>query len=320
MMQLAPQPKTLPGNKIAVLLMAHGGPHSLDDVEPMLKHIMKHRSPTPEIIGIIKERYRLIGGKSPHLEITTRQAQALQRELNLHGDRFRVYVGMRHWTPFIKDAVDQIVLDHPSFLVAIPLAPHYSKISVGAYVSSFKKAWEEAGCSVPMAVIEGFHDHPLLLSAFSEKVQKALDKYPASLRNSVVTLFTAHALPETILADGDPYPMELEKTVAGIVKNIGLTSWRFAYQSRGMTQERWLGPEVEEVINTLSKKGVKHLLVAPIGFVSDHVEILYDVDILYKEMAKTKGIALTRSESLNTSERFVSALASLVHKHIPSSA
>jgi len=303
--------------KTAVLLMAHGGPDSLDDVEPILRHIMKERVPSPEIIAQIKERYRLIGGKSPLLEIARQQAHALELELNKKSSRFKVYVGMRHWTPFIKEAVKQLVDDPPRHLVAVSLAPQYSKLSVGAYIQTLKSALADAGSTLPVTAVESWHDQPLLLDAFAKKVKEALAGYPDEIRSKVPVLFTAHSLPERILAEGDPYPKELEGTVAGIVKRLGLTSYRFAYQSRGMSPGKWLGPEVDDVINDLASKGERDLLVVPVGFVSDHVEILYDVDILYKNTARSKGIELRRTESLNASPLFIQALAAVVHAHLP---
>jgi ferrochelatase len=311
------KPSSKENEKIAVLLMAHGGPDSLDDVEPILRHIMKERVPSPEIIAQIKERYRLIGGKSPLLEIAQQQAKALEAELNQKSPRFRVYLGMRHWTPFIKEAVKQIVDDAPQHLIAISLAPQYSKLSVGAYIQTLKSALADAGSDLLVTAVESWHDQPLLLDAFAKKVKEALADYPEALRSTVPVLFTAHSLPERILAEGDPYPNELEKTVAGIVKRIGPVSHRFAYQSRGMSPGKWLGPEVDDVLNDLASKGERDLLLVPVGFVSDHVEILYDVDILYKNTARSKGIELRRTESLNASPLFIQALAAVVHAHLP---
>ncbi len=326
--------------KIAVLLMAHGGPDSLDDIEPFLRHIMKERVPSPEVVAQIKERYRLIGGKSPLLEITRQQAAALDAELNKRAPRFQVYIGMRHWSPFIKDTVQQILQDQPAHLIAISLAPHYSKLSVGAYIQALKTAiadlcvlsvptskyfpkvmitddFSAAGSNLPTTFVETWYDQPLLLDAFAKKVKEALAAYPEATRASVPILFTAHSLPERILAEGDPYPKELAATVAGIVQRLGPVDHRFAYQSRGMIPGKWLGPEVDEVLNEMASRGERHLLIAPVGFVCDHVEILYDIDILYKQTAKEKGIELRRTESLNASPLFIQSLAAVVHAHLP---
>ncbi|MFQ5780046.1 MAG: ferrochelatase [Nitrospiria bacterium] len=310
--------------RIAVLLMAHGGPGSLDDVEPFLSHIMKERKPSPEVVDQVRERYRLIGGKSSLLEVTQQQAQALEKMLNQAGSRFDVFVGMRHWTPFIHETVKEILDNRAESLVAVSLAPQYSRMSVGAYIAALKETLTEAGSDLPTTAVESWHDQPLLLDAFAEKVKKALADYPDAVRPKVQLLFTAHSLPERILAEGDPYPREVAATVAGVVErlrhHLSGMRWRFAYQSRGLRPGKWLGPEVEEVIDEMEEmvaKGDRHLLVVPVGFVSDHVEILYDIDILYKEAAASKGIELRRTESLNASPLFIKALAGVVHSNLP---
>ena len=314
-----PSIKKTAQEKIAVLLMAHGGPDSLNDVEPILRHIMKERVPSPEVIAQIKERYRLIGGKSPLLEIARQQANGLEAELNRRSPRFKfkVYLGMRHWTPFIKETVKEIVDDMPQHLIAVSLAPQYSKMSVGAYIQTLKTALSDAGSDLPVTAVESWHDQPLLLDAFAKKVKEALAAYPEEVRAAVPLLFTAHSLPERILSEGDPYPKELEGTVAGIAKRLGLASYRFAYQSRGMSPGKWLGPEVDEVLNEMAARNERRLLVVPVGFVCDHVEILYDIDILYKQTAASKGIELRRTESLNASPLFIQSLAAVVHAHLP---
>ena len=313
-------------SKIAVLLMAHGGPDSLDDIEPFLGHIMGGRTgapPSQEIVATVKSRYAMIGGRSPLLEITTRQAAALEKELNKKADRFSVSVGMRHWSPFIKETLQQIIQNKPVSLVAISMAPQYSKMSVGAYIQKAKEALADAcGSHLPVAFVEHWHTQPLLLDAFAKKVREGFLTYPEDERGSVFILFTAHSLPESIRAEGDSYPTHLQETVDGVVKRLGslLSSdqWRFAYQSQGMRGGVWLGPDVSEVLTELSADGRwKRILVAPIGFVADHVEILYDIDILYKEMAEKKGIALQRIESLNVTPLFIQALAATVHTHLP---
>lgn len=306
--------------------MAHGGPDSLDDIAPFLGHIMGGRGstlPSPEIIATVKSRYAMIGGRSPLLEITTQQAAALSKELNKKTDRFSVYVGMRHWTPFIKETIQQIIMDKPESLVAISMAPQYAKMSVGAYIQKAKEALASAGGGdISTAFVEDWHNQPLLLDAFSKKVREGLLTYPEEDRASVFLLFTAHSLPESIRAENDPYPTHLQETVDGIVKRLGSLlsqdQWQFCYQSQGMRGGVWLGPTVEAVLARLEAQGRwKKILIAPIGFVADHVEILYDIDILYKEIAEKKGIALQRIESLNVTPLFIQSLAATVHTHLP---
>jgi ferrochelatase len=312
-------------SKVAILLMAHGGPDSLDDIEPFLGYIMGGHGaqPSPEIIAAVKSRYQLIGGRSPLLEITTQQAAALEKELNKKTDRFSVYVGMRHWSPFIKDTLREIIMDKPEYLVAISMAPQYSKMSVGAYIEAAQKALlSEGGGDIPATFVRHWHNQPLLLDAFSKKVKEGLLAYPEADRADLFILFTAHSLPESIRADHDPYPTHLQETVDGVVKRLGsLVSpdqWRFAYQSQGMRGGVWLGPPVEEIFSAIEAAGRwKKILVAPIGFIADHVEILYDIDILYKGIAEKKGIQLRRTESLNVTPLFIQALAATVHTHLP---
>jgi ferrochelatase len=307
-------------NKIAVLLMAHGGPDSLDDIELFLGHIMKGRTPSPEIIATVKDRYQQIGGKSPLLGITNQQATSLEFKLNERADHFRVYVGMRHWSPYIKETVREILKDKPSHLIAISMAPQYARLSVGAYIDAVRSALSELGSNnLPVSFVTHWHTQPLLLDAFSKKVKSRFLEYPEWVRASASLVFTAHSLPESILAEGDPYPIHLKETMDGIVSRLGALlppeNIQFAYQSKGMSGGKWLGPDMEDVLKGLAVGST--VLMAPIGFVADHVEILYDIDILYKEMAKLKGVNLDRIESLNTAPLFIHALAAVVHANLP---
>ena len=314
------QPVSDHKNKIAVLLMAHGGPDSLDDIEPFLCHIMKGRTPSPDIIATVKDRYQQIGGKSPLLNITNQQAEALESKLNQRGTPFRVYSGMRHWSPYIKDVVREILDEKPSHLVAISMAPQYSRLSVGAYIEAVRGALsDQGGDHLSASFVPHWHQQPLLLDAFSKKVKSRIAAYPEAIRKSLQLVFTAHSLPALILAEGDPYPTHLQQTMEGIVSRLGALllpeNIQFAYQSKGMSGGKWLGPDMEDVLKGLTSNAT--VLMAPIGFVADHVEILYDIDIYYKEMAKARGIALDRIESLNTAPLFIHALAAVVHANLP---
>jgi protoporphyrin/coproporphyrin ferrochelatase len=303
-----------------VLLMAYGAASSLDEVEPYLKDIRGGRPTSPELVEEVKERYRLMGGRSPLLEITNQQAQALDSALNKGGDqRFRVYVGMRHWHPYIRETVAAIKNDGIRRLVGLCLTPYYSKMSVGAYFEKLKESQDEVGAKFKLSKVESWNDHPLLIQAISEKVEQALSKFPGTVRDKVPILFTAHSLPVRIVQEKDPYPQELLETVEAVVKKIGHGLFRFAYQSQGRTPEPWLGPEAGAVINELYDEGHRYLLMAPIGFISDHMETLYDVDILYRKQATDKGMRFERVESLNASLGFISAIADVVLKNLPAS-
>ncbi len=291
--------------RVAVLLMAYGGPGSLDQVEPYLADVRGGRPSAPAFVEEIKQRYALIGGRSPIRELTEAQAAGVQRAL---GERFTVYVGMRHWHPYIRDVVGGIVADGHRRLVGIVLAPHYSALSVGAYE---KQLLDAAAGQLETALVRSWGDHPKFLDAVAGRVAQALQRFPSPA--AVQVLFTAHSLPERILATGDPYPAELKASAAAVARRAGLTSWHFAFQSAGATPEPWLGPEAGAVMTELAGKGHRAFLIVPIGFVCDHVEVLYDVDIVYRQLAERLGVHLERTTSLNDDPLLVSALAEIAH-------
>jgi ferrochelatase len=261
-----------------------------------------------------------MGGRSPLLDITNQQAEAVEDALNkANSRRFRVYVGMRHWHPFIKETVEAMKKDGIKRVVGLCLTPYNSKMSVGAYLKKLQEAQEELHVNFKIGWVESWNDHPLLIQAIAEKVERALSKFPETVRRKVPILFTAHSLPARIVQEKDPYPQELLETVEAVVKKLGHGSYRFAYQSQGRTPEPWLGPEAGAVINELHGKGHRYLLMASIGFISDHMETLYDVDILYRKQATAKGMRFERVESLNASPLFISAMADVVLKHLPGS-
>lgn len=289
---------------IGVLVMAYGGPNDLGEVEPYLTDVRGGRPTAPEIIHEVRERYRAIGGRSPILEHTQAQAAALELELNTNGKMFKTFVGMRHWHPYIKDALAEMANAGISRAVGLVMAPHYSRLSIGAY---FKKV-EEAQSFLEIARIEHWPLLPGYLDALAERVRAALEKFPAA----VPIIFTAHSLPQRILEWNDPYPDELSATVAAVTERLGPHPYAFAYQSAAMTPDPWLGPDAGQVIARLAHEGHQHVLLAPIGFVCEHVEILYDVDIAYKRQAESLGMHLERIEMLNTAPRMITGLAERV--------
>ena len=287
---------------VAVLLMAYGGPGSLDEVEPYLADVRGGRPTAPELVTEIKGRYARIGGRSPIRERTEAQARALERAL---GPAWPVYVGMRHWHPFIAETVERIVAERGRRVVAIVLAPHFSTMSVGAYE---KKLLDAASGRLDLALVRSWGDHPKFLEAVAERVKQALQRFPAP--GAVQVVFTAHSLPERILPAGDPYADELRTSAAAVARLALVDEWRFAYQSAGATPEPWLGPEAGAVITELAPTR-KNFLIVPIGFVSDHVEVLYDVDVAYRGLAERLGARLERTDSLNDDPLLVAALADL---------
>ena len=303
---------------IGVLLMAYGGPDSLEDVEAYLLDIRGGRPTSPELVAEIKERYALIGGRSPLLDITRRQAKTLEANLNRAGEvRFRTYVGMRHWQPRIREAVAQMAGDGIEQAVALVMAPHYSRMSVGAYFKRLDEAVQDLGVNITFGRIESWHDHPGLIAALSEKARDALALFDGDGGGAAPkVIFSAHSLPSRIQEWGDPYDDQLHETAALVAEQLELPAdrWLFCYQSAGRSAEPWLGPHIEDVIVELGQTGERRLLVVPIGFMCDHVEILYDIDIEGRQLAQAHSARLERSESLNASPTFIAALADLVRR------
>jgi ferrochelatase len=291
---------------VAVLLMAYGTPSSEDEIAPYLAGIRRGRPPTPREVEELKQRYRMIGGRSPLLEITRTQASGLQQRLKEDGVEARVYFGMKHWHPYINETVQKILQDGYERLVALALTPYYSQMSIGGYKQALDKAfWNSKMC---IDFIESWYDNPIFHEAVAEKVRNALDKFPFSA--NVDLIFTAHSLPERILEKGDPYSHQIQVSSQAVADLLGLGHWSVAYQSAGMTQEKWLGPDILEELKSRSRGS--SVLIVPIGFVSDHLEILYDIDVKAQQLAKDVGLKLLRSESLNATPTFIRALAEIV--------
>ena len=293
---------------IAVLMMAHGTPDSLEEMGEYLTRVRGGRPPSPELLREMVHNYEAIGGRSPLTELTRAQARALEAAL---GPPYRVFVGMRNWHPLIEDAVKEITAAGATRCIGIPMAPQYSALSVEKYLQEARRHVPD---ELPLTLVQSWFDHPGLLEAFAENVRRALAG--ASVDR---VIFTAHSLPERVkdLAgpSSPPYPVQFEKTAAGVARLLGLGEWRTAYQSAGRTPEPWLGPTLEEVLVETSRAGSRRVLVVPVGFVCDHTEILFDIDRQAKKVARELGMELERSESLNTSPRFIEAVAEIVRAH-----
>jgi ferrochelatase len=289
--------------KQAVLLLAHGAPERVEDIPAYMANVRGGRPTPPAIVSAVERRYRAIGGGSPLTARTREQAEALGRLLPVP-----VYFGMRNWRPYLKDTLAGMQRDGVEQIVALCLAPQYSKASVGLYFRRVQEAKQELGFAAEILWTKSFHDHPLLAAAFAEKL--------AAVLPSGRVLFTAHSLPERALERGDPYEAEARATAAAVAGKAGLAEWDFAFQSQGLTDERWLGPTVESRIDEYAREGVREMVLAPIGFVCDHVEILYDVDVLFREYAGERGIRLSRPASLNDSPLFAQALAEVVKQKL----
>jgi len=299
----------------ALLLLAFGGPRSLDDVEPFLTRLFRGRKPSPEQLGRIKERYRLIGGCSPLPEITFKQAIALENSLNAKGCPFKTYVGMRYGHPLIEETLKKIIEDGIREIVALPMTPFRSRASTGAYVEEVNQLRESVAEKTEISFVEGWHLHPLFIEAIRGKIEEGLMQFVPEERKKVHLIFSAHSLPKSLVED-DPYVKDMEESVKEVLKKVEPLPWHIAFQSKGMGPGEWLGPDVESVLEELSKRKIREVLIDPIGFVSDHIEILYDVDILYRDKAKLLGMELKRTPSLNFSKRFIEALTAIVEEHI----
>jgi ferrochelatase len=303
--------------KTAILLLAHGAPNSVDDIPLYLKNIRGGTESSAEVIQIIQDRYNAIGGSSPLLEITQAQASALQDYLNQADESFKVYVGMRNWSPYIESAIAECMKDGAERIITICLAPQYSKWSTERYLSSFNDALAKcSGTNIETRRISSWADHPGLIDAFVERYNAAIEREKSNGKNEIHTIFTAHSIPAESLDYGDPYAKEYQKTVQEIVDRVKPDNWYSAYQSQGMIPIPWLGPTVEETLDTIADSGGKNILIMPVGFVCDHIEILFDIDIEFKEYAQKKNLDLSRTESLNTSPTFIRALAEVIWGHM----
>jgi protoporphyrin/coproporphyrin ferrochelatase len=296
--------------RFAVLVMAYGTPKSLDDVEAYYTHIRRGNPPSRELLDELIGRYQAIGGVSPLGEITKAQGEGILNALNRDGGRkARLYFGMKHAEPFIADAVKQMVEDGIEEAVSIVLTPHYSTLSVASYQKQALETAEQLGGPTIWPVNE-WHMHPRFLRLLASRVNDALNAFEHP--DDVMVIFTAHSLPERILRAGDPYVRQLHESGDAVAEALGLKNYMYAWQSAGRTTERWLGPDISDVLHGLAKDGVKDVVICPQGFVSDHLEVLYDVDIECQQLARELGIRLVRTKSLNADPLFVQALAEVV--------
>ncbi len=293
--------------KTAVLLIAHGSPERVEDIPEFLQNISRGRPMAEAVVREVQHRYSLIGS-SPLTRITRLQADHVARELDMP-----VYVGMRNWHPYIADTLKQMASDNVGQAVAICLAPHNSRTSVGAY----KQALFGEKAPFPIDFVEEWHDHPLLIEAFAEKLRASWTKACEEHGTRLPVLFTAHSVPMRTITEGDPYEAQTRETAALVAKQVPeIGDWKFAFQSQGMSGGEWLGPTVEDTITALKSAGHTGVFLQPIGFVCDHVEILFDIDILFRQFAAERGMRLYRAESLNDSPTFSKAIADIVRTRL----
>ena len=296
------------GAPVGVLVMAYGTPATPDDVEAYYTHIRRGRPPTPELLADLRRRYDAIGGISPLAARTRAQAAAVEGAL---GDGYVVALGHKHAAPFVEDGVAELVAAGATEVVGLVLAPHYSAMSVGQYHERASAAAAEAG--TPYRGIRSWHLHPLLIDLLAERVVAARARVGVAAGTVVETLFTAHSLPERARCLDDPsYPDQLRQTAEAVATAAGVERWRTTWQSAGRTADPWIGPDILDVLRSLPAEGVEAVVVCPAGFVSDHLEVLFDVDIEAAGVADTAGLRLERTASFNDDPRFVALLAGLV--------
>jgi ferrochelatase len=307
--------------QIGVLLMTYGSPATLDDMPAYLRNVRGGREPEADLVQEFRRRYDLIGG-SPLLPITRAQAAALQGELNAQhpaGPRFRVMAGMRFAPPYIADIVPEVAANADK-LVGVIMSPQYSPIIMSGYVRTMQEAVRTLGRpDLPLKIAEDWHMQPYFLQAVAERVREALAKMPPDVRERVPVLLTAHSMPKRVVENEPDYIDALKETAAAIARLAGISAerWMFCYQSAGHTPEEWLKPDFADVMPELRAAGHTHVLIAPVQFLADHLEILYDIEIGAREQAEAHGIVFARTASLNTSPLFIKALAEVVKENIP---
>jgi len=295
--------------EVSVVLMAYGTPRSREEIEPYYTDIRRGRPPTPELLADLVRRYEAIGGISPLAALTEAQRAALANALEQREPgRFDVVLGLKHAHPMIEETGATLAANGAQKVVGLVLAPHYSSYSIGQYQDRLKASLEGSGCDV--RGIESWASNPAYVGFLASEVQNGL----ASLPPGSKVLFTAHSLPERIIAAGDPYPSELRKTAVWVAAaaNLPTGSWDIAYQSAGRTPEPWLGPDILKAIDDLAEQGVPGVLVCPCGFVADHLEVLYDLDIEAALHSSQRGIAFARTASMNDNPDVIASLAEQV--------
>jgi protoporphyrin/coproporphyrin ferrochelatase len=297
-----------------LLIMAYGGPDKLEDVRPYLLDVRHHRPTSEEIFHEIEERYEQIGGRSPILELTQAQADGIENALNEQapeGERWKVWLGMRHWHPYIAQAMGEMKDAGVERAVTLVMAPHYSAMSIGAY----NKAVQAADTGVEIVAIDRWNLLPGYLDALEERINDALRKFPQEVRGEVPIIYTAHSLPERIREMNDPYEKDLQETFEAMKARFPGHPAHWAYQSAAMTKDPWLGPDASEVIDEIHAAGGKHVLICPVGFVCEHVEILFDIDVEFMDQANGLGMQLERITMVNDHPKMMDALAGLVREH-----
>jgi len=299
--------------KIGLLVMAYGTPYKEEDIEPYYTHIRHGRKPEPEALQDLKDRYQAIGGISPLAKITEDQTKELEKALNEQQDEyeFKAYIGLKHITPFIEETVQQMATDGIEEAISIVLAPHYSTFSVKSYNERANEEAKKHGIQIDS--VESWYDHPGFIKFWADGIRETYNNIPEEEREERVLIVSAHSLPEKILKDGDPYADQLAETATLIAKEANIKNYELGWQSEGNTPDPWLGPDVQDLTRDLYKeRGYKAFVYAPVGFVADHLEVLYDNDYECKVVCDEVGASYYRPEMPNTHPQFIHTLADVV--------
>lgn len=303
---------------IGVLFMAYGGPDTLEDIGGYLADIRSGRPTPTSLLEEITRNYRLIGGSSPLLALTREAIDAVMHILNPPAapPRYKAYLGMRHWAPWIEETVGQMIDDGIERAVSLVLAPHYSGMSIAKYQKKIEAGLRLFRGAIAFENIDSYHNAPGLIAALADRVRQGLDRWSEKERNQVHVVFSAHSLPVRILESGDPYDLQVRETAELVAAKAGLADdqWSWSYQSAGRSPEPWLGPQLEDYLPTLAARGITSVVSIPVGFVCDHVEVLYDIDIEAQQVAKEQGIRLERPPALNADPVFIAQLADLIQR------
>jgi ferrochelatase len=302
---------------VGVLVMAYGAPGSPEEIPGYLADIRAGRTTPAAVLEEVTANYRAIGGRSPLLDVTRTQVDALAERL---GEGYRCYLGMRHWAPWIEEVVGEMVADGVTHAVSLVLAPHFSALSVARYQQRIVDGLDLYRGRIELEHVPSYHDAPGLVDAFAARVAEGIGRWPERERERVHVVFSAHSLPERVLASGDPYDTQCRETARLVAERAGIAreGWSWSYQSAGRTPEPWAGPDLGDHLQELAKSGVRDVVVVPVGFVSDHVEILFDVDVKARAVAEGLGMRLERPPALNDDPVFVEALAELVRERAAS--
>jgi ferrochelatase len=296
-------------SKHGLLVMHYGTPASLDDVEPYYTHIRRGRPPTPEQLEDLVSRYKAIGGPSPLTEVSHKQAELIQKGFEKRGYPVDLYIGAKHTHPFVAETVDQMVKDGIEKAVGLVLAPHFSSYSIAAYKHYALEARAKLNSNIKLCFLERWGTLPALIHGLAARVQKQLEGWNP---NETLVIFSAHSLPERILAEGDTYKLELLETAALVAKRANIPNWSFAFQSASATGEPWLGPDILDVLEqTAAEKKYKNVVSCTVGFVSDHLEVRYDLGIEAKEKCAERGLNFRLADCINADEAVMDAVAAL---------